>query len=127
MKNGKLYRCRLCGQVVEVVSAGAGDLVCCGEPMTPLTGSTTDGAVEKHLPVMLPVAGGVMVKVGAEPHPMRPEHWIEWIEVLTGNSVFRQELNPESAPEALFPIPMEMVTEVRIYCNLHGLWKKSRS
>ena len=118
-----VFRCRLCGQVVEVLSPGAGELVCCGEPMQELTGLTTDGAAEKHLPVAEAVEGGVRIRVGSEPHPMRPEHWIDWIEVVTADSVWRRELAPGDEPAAFFPLGMADLRMVRIHCNLHGLWR----
>ena len=122
-----VYRCRLCGQVVEVLTPGAGELVCCGEPMKELTGLTTDGAAEKHLPVAEAAAGGVRIEVGSEPHPMRPEHWIDWIEVVTADSVWRRELAPGDEPAAFFPLGMADLRMVRIHCNLHGLWRLERA
>ena len=118
-----VYRCRLCGQVVEVLTPGAGELVCCGEPMKELTGQTTDGAAEKHLPVAEAVEDGVRIRVGSEPHPMRPEHWIDWIEAVTADSVWRRELAPGDEPAAFFPLGMADLRMVRIHCNLHGLWR----
>ena len=122
-----LYRCQRCGQVVEVLTAGAGELVCCGEPMKELTGLTVDGAAEKHLPVLEAVEGGVRIKVGSEPHPMKPEHWIDWIEIVAADDVWRRELAPEAAPEAFFPLAAAEVKRVRIHCNLHGMWKLERA
>ena len=118
-----VFRCRRCGQVVEVLTSGAGELVCCGEPMQELTGLTADGSAEKHLPVAERVEGGVRIKIGSEPHPMKPEHWIDWVEVVTADNVWRRELAPGDGPEAFFPLAMADLRMVRIHCNLHGLWK----
>ena len=118
-----IAKCNVCGQMVEVINAGAGELVCCGEPMQELTGLTTDGSAEKHLPVAERVEGGVRIKIGSDPHPMKPEHWIDWVEVVTADNVWRRELAPGDGPEAFFPLDMADLRMVRIHCNLHGLWK----
>lgn len=118
----EIYRCPICGNVVEVLNAGAGELVCCGKPMILLKGNTTDGAMEKHVPVVEKIDGGYRVKVGSVDHPMLAEHYIQWIELLTPTSVLRRELKPGEKPEAVFYTDEEFVC-VREYCNLHGLWK----
>ena len=118
----QVYRCPLCGNIVEVMHAGAGTLVCCGQPMEMLTENTTDAAVEKHVPVIEQADGGVRVAVGSVAHPMAEDHYIEWIEIIVNGKSYRQYLNPGEAPEAFFPIESSKVT-ARAYCNLHGLWK----
>ena len=118
----EVYKCELCGNVVEVLHAGAGELVCCGQPMALLEEKGNDQGTEKHLPVLENVDGGVKIKVGDIPHPMAEEHYIEWIEIVTDSRVERKYLKPGAAPEAFFSIE-EDVKEVRSYCNLHGLWK----
>jgi superoxide reductase len=107
---------------VEMVHAGQGELVCCGQPMKLFTENTVDAAKEKHVPVVEKVAGGYKVKVGSVPHPMEEKHYIEWIELIAGPRVYRYFLNPGEAPEATFQVEAEQVT-AREYCNMHGLWK----
>ena len=118
----QVYQCSVCGNMVEVVHAAAGTLVCCGKPMNLLTENTTDAAQEKHVPVIEKVAGGLRVKVGSVAHPMEENHWIEWIEVIADGKIYRQYFSPGDAPEAVFPVEAEGVT-AREFCNLHGLWK----
>ncbi|PKN45892.1 MAG: desulfoferrodoxin [Deltaproteobacteria bacterium HGW-Deltaproteobacteria-16] len=112
----------MCGNMVEVLHTGVGELVCCGQPMTLLTENTVDAAKEKHVPVIEKVAGGYKVKVGAVAHPMDEKHHIEWIELLAGDKAYRQFLKPGDAPEALFAVDAPQVS-AREFCNLHGLWK----
>ena len=119
---GEVYKCELCGNIVEVLHGGGGELVCCGESMNLLTENTVDAAKEKHVPVVEKIDGGVKVKVGDVAHPMEEKHWIEWIEVQAGSSCFFKFLNPGDAPEAEFKTDATDVT-ARAYCNLHGLWK----
>ena len=118
----EIYKCVKCGNIVEVVHGGAGELVCCGEPMTRLTENTTDAAKEKHVPVIEKVDGGYKVKVGGAAHPMEEKHFIEWIELLADDKAYREFLNPGDAPEAVFNVKADSVT-ARELCNLHGLWK----
>jgi len=117
-----IYKCNICGNIVEVVHAGGGDLVCCGAPMVLMTENTVDAAKEKHVPVITKVDGGYKVNVGSVAHPMEEKHYIEWIELIAGDTCYRQFLNPGDAPEAFFPVKADKV-EAREYCNLHGLWK----
>jgi len=119
----EIYKCQTCGNVVEVVHGGKGQLVCCGKPMTLMSPNTTDAAVEKHVPVVETTPDGIKVTVGSVAHPMTPEHYIEWIEVIVGDDSYRAFLNPGEPPEAFFPVQAEHLT-AREYCNLHGLWKK---
>ncbi|HCA41561.1 MAG TPA: desulfoferrodoxin [Aminobacterium sp.] len=119
-KRLEVYKCDLCGNVVEVLHAGAGQLVCCNQPMKLLEEQTADASTEKHVPVI----EGSKVKVGSVPHPMKPEHYIEWIEVISGDKIYRQFLNPGDAPETEFH---EITPELsREYCNIHGLWKAGK-
>jgi superoxide reductase len=119
----EIYKCELCGNIVEVLHAGGGELVCCGQPMKLMTENTVDASKEKHVPVIEKTADGYLVKVGAAPHPMEAKHWIEWVELVADGKTYRQFLNPGDAPEATFCIKAEKVY-AREYCNIHGLWKK---
>ena len=118
----QVYKCGVCGNIVEVVHASAGQLVCCGQPMNLMTENTTDAATEKHVPVVEKVDGGFKVTVGSVAHPMEEKHYIEWIELIADGKAYRQFLDPGSAPEANFTVDAAKVT-AREYCNLHGLWK----
>jgi superoxide reductase len=118
----EVYKCNACGNIVEVLHGGAGELVCCGEAMVLLTENTVDAAKEKHVPVVEKVSGGFKVKVGDVAHPMEDKHFIEWIELIVGDKIYREYLNPGDAPEATFPVEADQAT-AREYCNLHGLWK----
>ena len=118
----QIYKCQVCGNMVEVIHAGAGELVCCGQPMTLLSENTTDAATEKHVPVVEKTDNGYKVTVGSVTHPMEDKHYIEWIELIAGDNAYRKFLNPGEAPEALFEIKADKAT-AREFCNLHGLWK----
>ena len=118
----EVYKCDLCGNIVEMLHGGAGELVCCGQPMKLFTENTVDAAKEKHVPVIEKVTGGIKVKVGDVPHPMEEKHYIEFVELIADDKVYRQFLNPGEAPEAMFCIETDQVS-AREYCNLHGLWK----
>jgi superoxide reductase len=118
----EVYKCEACGNMVEVIHGGAGELVCCGEAMQLLVENTVDAAKEKHVPVVEQVEGGVKVKVGDVAHPMEDKHYIEWIQIIDGDKAERQFLNPGEAPEAVFKTASGNVV-AREFCNLHGLWK----
>ena len=118
----EVYKCEACGNIVEVLHGGGGELVCCGEPMVQMVENTVDAAKEKHVPVVEKVDGGVKVKVGDVPHPMEDKHYIEWIELTAGDKVYRQFLKPGQAPEAVFETDASQVS-ARELCNLHGLWR----
>ena len=118
----QVYRCPLCGNIVEVVHAAGGTLVCCGQPMEAISENTTDAATEKHVPTIEQDDGGVRVSVGSVAHPMGEDHYIEWIEIVVNGKSYRQFLKPSDAAEAFFPIQSKNIT-ARAYCNLHGLWK----
>ncbi len=112
----------ICGNIVEVLHVGGGELVCCGQPMQLLTENTVDASKEKHVPVIEKTANGFKVKVGGVAHPMEEKHYIEWIELIADGKAYREFLKPGQAPEAGFCIQASTVT-AREYCNLHGLWK----
>ena len=118
----QVYKCEVCGNIVEVLHAGKGELVCCKQPMKLFVENTVDAAKEKHVPVVEKTADGIKVTVGSVPHPMEEKHYIEWIEIIADGKAYRQFLNPGDVPEAVFNIVAEQVT-AREYCNLHGLWK----
>ena len=121
-KKLEIYKCAVCGNIVEVLHGGAGELVCCGEPMELLAEKTADAAKEKHVPVIEKIDGGYKVKVGSVPHPMEAKHYIEWIELLADGKAYRQFLEPGTPPEATFHVKAGSVS-AREHCNIHGLWK----
>lgn len=117
-----IYKCGVCGNIVAVLHAGEGELVCCGQPMNLMTENTVDAAKEKHVPVIEKTAEGYKVKVGSVAHPMEEKHFIEWIELVADGKSYRAFLKPGMAPEAEFCVKADKVS-AREYCNLHGLWK----
>ena len=123
----EIYKCELCGNVIEVLFAGSGGpLSCCGQPMKLMADKAIDGAKEKHVPVIEANGAGCKIKVGSAPHVMEETHWIEWIEIATADGKrYKKFLKPGDAPEADFCIPVDKVVSAREYCNLHGLWKES--
>ncbi len=121
-KKLQIYKCEICGNIVEMVHEGAGQLVCCGQPMNLMEENTVDAAKEKHVPVIEKADNGYKVKVGSVPHPMEDSHYIEWIELIADGRAYREFLSPGQEPEATFCIDAQSVT-AREYCNLHGLWK----
>ncbi|MCM0650835.1 desulfoferrodoxin [Clostridium swellfunianum] len=118
----QVFKCEICGNMVEVIHASGGTLTCCKQPMKLMVENTTDAAKEKHVPVAEKVEDGILIKVGSVDHPMLENHYIEWIEVQTANKIYRKYLKPGEKPEAFFAINEEVLA-VREYCNLHGLWK----
>jgi len=118
----QIYKCNICGNIIEVIHTGVGQLVCCGQPMELLTEKTEDVGLEKHVPIIEKIGDKVKVKVGSVPHPMEQKHYIEWIEIITDGKTYRKFLKPEDKPEAEFEITAEKI-EAREYCNIHGLWK----
>jgi superoxide reductase len=118
----QIYKCNICGNIIEVIHTGVGQLVCCGQPMELLTEKTEDLGLEKHVPIIEKVGDKVKVKVGSVPHPMEQKHYIEWIEVITNGKTCRKFLKSGNKPEAEFEITAEKI-EAREYCNIHGLWK----
>ena len=122
-KQLEVYKCELCGNIVEVMHGGDGALVCCGAPMKLMVEGTTDAAKEKHVPVLEETADGYTIKVGSVAHPMTPEHYIQWVELIMGAKVYREFLQPGQEPQASFKIDKKEKPIAREYCNLHGLWK----
>jgi len=118
----QVYKCEVCGNMVEVLHGGVGQLVCCGQPMKLLAENVVDASLEKHVPVLERVEEGIKVKVGSAPHPMEEKHYIEWIELVVGDKAYREFLKPGHSPEAFFPVKAEGAF-AREFCNLHGLWK----
>ena len=119
---GEVYKCSVCGNIVQVMFAGDGELVCCGKPMVLQAENTVDAAKEKHVPVIEKTANGYKVKIGAVPHPMEEKHYIQWIELIADGKSYVQFLKPGDKPEAEFCITANKVN-AREYCSLHGLWK----
>jgi superoxide reductase len=117
----EVYKCEICGNIVEVLHGAGGLLTCCSAPMLLKAENTVEASREKHLPVIEKGNGFITVKVGTVAHPMEETHYIEWIELIADGKVYRQFLNPGQAPEASFPITADKVT-AREYCNLHGQW-----
>ena len=119
----EIYKCNICGNIVEVLYAGVGELVCCGEPMELQKEKTQDSAVEKHVPYIEKTNDGILVKIGQnQDHPMEEKHYIEWIQVIVDNVSYRKFLKPGDKPQAIFEIKGDKI-EAREYCNIHGLWK----
>ncbi|MCK5134067.1 MAG: desulfoferrodoxin [Candidatus Sabulitectum sp.] len=118
----QVYKCGICGNIVEVLHGGPGQLVCCNVDMELMEEKTADSTTEKHVPVIEKVEGGYRVKVGSVPHPMADIHYIEWIELVADDIVYRKYLNPGDVAEALFIIDAGNVS-AREYCSVHGLWK----
>lgn len=117
----EVYKCEICGNMVEVLHAGAGKLVCCGQEMKLQAEKSEDVGNEKHVPVIEKTAKGIRVKVGAVAHPMEEKHYIEWIQVIAGGKSYRKFLKPGEKPEAEFEL--QKIDMAREYCNIHGLWK----
>ncbi len=118
----QVYKCVGCGNIVEVLTAGKDNLVCCGQPMQHLVAKTADQGKEKHVPVVEKLNGGIKVKIGSVPHPMEEKHYIEWVEIITDGKAYRQFLSPGQTPEAVFNLAAGNVT-AREHCNIHGLWE----
>lgn len=121
-KQKDIFKCDICGNIVELLHVGGGELVCCGKPMMLMEEKNADSATEKHVPVIEKKNGGLLVKVGSIPHPMEEKHFIEWIEVIVDGKYCRKFLKPGEAAEAFFPVDGKDV-KAREYCNIHGLWR----
>ncbi len=121
MERNSVFKCQVCGNMVEMVHVGGGTLVCCGQNMTLLNENTEDAATEKHVPVIEKEGNQVKVSVGSVLHPMEEKHFIQWIEVMTTDKVYRKHLKPGEEPIAEFVVEGDVV-KAREYCNLHGLW-----
>jgi superoxide reductase len=118
----QIYKCPTCGNIVEVLHEASAPLFCCGKSMVEMKENTEDAAEEKHVPVVEKTENEILVKVGSIDHPMDNDHYIEWIELITENKIYREHLKPGQKSEARFQITDEKFT-ARAYCNLHGLWK----
>ena len=126
-ERNEVYKCEVCGNIVEVLHAGGGELVCCGEPMKLVVENTVDAATEKHVPVIERDGKNVTVKIGEVPHPMTPEHYILFIEVIAGNDVYRHDFaEGDTVAEAKFIIDEGIELEARAYCNLHSFWSSPK-
>jgi superoxide reductase len=123
-KINQIYRCPICGNIVEVLHAGGGELVCCGQPMELLTAKSADVGFEKHVPVIEKTETGVTVKVGSIPHPMEEAHFIEFIEIIADDKIYKKFLKPGDQPIANFEIKSDNIKAI-IYCNIHGLWQSN--
>ncbi len=121
---GQIWKCNVCGNIIEVLHEGADSLVCCGQPMNLQESKAEEEGNEKHKPIIEADGGGVVVKVGSVPHPMEDKHYIEWIEISTVEGTAKKFLKPGDEPVAKFPVKVD-ISEVkaRAYCNVHGLWK----
>ena len=118
----QIYKCEVCGNIVEVLHSGVGELVCCGKPMVLQKSNQGPEGYEKHIPVIEKTGAGIKVKIGSVPHPMEKDHYIEWVEVIVDGKYSRKFLTPEDKPEAEFCLTGEKIG-ARMYCNVHGLWK----
>jgi superoxide reductase len=121
-KNLDIYKCEVCGNIVEVLHGAGGQLVCCGQPMKAITENTVEASKEKHIPVIEKIADGYKVSIGCIMHPMEENHYIEWIELLADGKAYRTFLKPGDTPVVTFCVDAKQVT-AREYCNVHGLWK----
>ena len=120
----EIYKCEVCGNIVEILHAGMGELVCCGQPMKHIEEKTEDSSVEKHVPYIEKTANGVLVKIGQnQDHPMEEKHFIEWIQATVDGKSYRKFLKPGDKPQAKFEVESDNNIEAREYCNIHGLWK----
>jgi len=121
-KKLEIYKCEICGNIVEVLHTGAGTLVCCGQDMKLMEEQTADQTAEKHVPVMEKIPSGIKAVVGSTLHPMEEKHYIEWIEVISERGASRKFLMPGDKPESFFK-DVEGLKKIREYCNVHGLWE----
>jgi superoxide reductase len=121
---GQVWKCNICGNVVEVLHEGADALVCCGEPMNLMDVKEMEEGTEKHKPVIDVDEDGIVVRVGSVSHPMDEDHYIEWVEISTEKGTAKKFLKPGDAPVAKFPVKVDISkVSARTYCNVHGLWK----
>ena len=129
-QKNEIYKCNVCGNIVEVLHTGVGELVCCGEPMNLQEENVIDGVGEKHVPVVEEMPAnvcqgkdGVKIKIGETEHPMDKDHYIEWIEIITEDGKRGKKfLQPGEKPEVEFQTRIKVVS-ARAYCNVHGLWR----
>lgn len=121
-QQNQIYKCNVCGNIVEILHIGAGQLICCDQPMELLIEKMEDEGLEKHVPVIEKIDRGILVKIGSIPHPMEEKHYIKWIEIIADGKIYRKFLKPGDKPEAEFQIEADKI-EAREYCNMHGLWR----
>ena len=120
----KFLRCAKCGKIVGVIQDSACPTMCCGQAMEEMSPNTTDGAHEKHVPVITIEGSKVTVEVGSAAHPMLDAHFIQWIALETKQGMQRKPLKPAEAPKAVFALAEDDAAVCAYeYCNLHGLWK----
>lgn len=124
---GQIYKCSICGNMVEVLHSGAGELVCCGQPMNLLEPKIHNEGEEKHLPVVEKTDNGFQVKIGAVDHPMEENHFIEWIGIKIDGKRGRKFLQPGEPARAEFFHQITDIAQVKAqaYCNVHGLWQNT--
>ncbi|MBS4012833.1 MAG: desulfoferrodoxin [Bacteroidetes bacterium] len=120
----QIYKCQVCGNIVEVLHQGLGELVCCGQAMNLIKENMIDASQEKHVPVIEKIESGFKVKIGSIPHPMEENHYIEWVELIVDDWAIRKFLKSGDQPEVDFCLKGEKVS-AREYCNLHGLWRSN--
>ncbi len=118
----QIYKCPICGNIVEVLHSGQGELVCCGQPMELMPAKNNDEGQEKHVPIIEKTEQGIKITVGSVEHPMEEQHYIEWIELIADDRSYKQFLTPQDKPQAEFNLQAEKFT-ASAYCNLHGLWQ----
>ncbi len=124
IKNLEVYKCEICGNIVETVHGSGGELVCCNQPMSLLKENSVDAATEKHVPLVKKEGNTYHVSVGSVEHPMGDDHYIEWIELIADDKVFIKFMKPGEKPAAVFTVEAKKVY-ARAYCNLHGFWKSN--
>jgi superoxide reductase len=121
-KINQIYKCPICGNIVEILHTGKGELVCCGQPMELLIAKSEDIGHEKHVPIISQTETEIVVTVGSIPHPMEENHYLEWIELIADNKIYKEFLKPGDKPQASFKIKANKL-RARVYCNIHGLWQ----
>ena len=117
-----IYKCNVCGNIVNVLHSGGGTLVCCGQNMELLVAKTHDEGQEKHVPVIEKTDNGFLVKIGSVPHPMEDTHYIEWVELIADGQSYFHFFQPGDIPQANFCISAKEYS-AQIYCNIHELWQ----
>ncbi|MBY9015686.1 MAG: desulfoferrodoxin FeS4 iron-binding domain-containing protein [Candidatus Lokiarchaeota archaeon] len=126
MKQKSVYKCEICGKVMEILNSGVPDTICCGQPMKLMEEKSADWKGEKHVPKISIEGNKVTIDVGISmgtPHPMTEEHYIMWIELICSDNCYkRQMLTPRMEPKATFVVANTSGLKAREYCNLHGLW-----
>lgn len=125
-KLNQIYRCAICGNIIDVLHPGVGELVCCGQPMELLVAKDQDVGFEKHVPIVEKTENGVRVSIGSVPHPMEESHYIEWVEIIADNKIYREFLKPGDQPVVNFIVNANDI-QSRVYCNIHGLWQSKQN